>query len=99
MAPKRSRSRALNVDVAPAAPAAHRITKKSKIDLTDHQQTLLDPAVSDWAKPKRKTLKHRSGMSGWATWRSKQTVEAATQTETHTAEAAAQTATLSPIHL
>ena len=33
-----------DVDVAPAV--ATRITKKSKIDLTDHQQTLLDHAVS-----------------------------------------------------
>ena len=50
------------------------------------------------AKPKRKTPKRRSGVSGWAKWRgqksaSKQTAEAATQTETHTAEATAQTET------
>ncbi len=50
------------------------------------------------AKPKRKTPKRKSGVSGWAKWRgqksaSKQTAEAATQTETHTAEAAAQTET------
>ena len=50
------------------------------------------------AKPKRKTPKRKSGVSGWAKWRgqksaSKQTAEAATQTETHTAEAAAQTQT------